>query len=915
MNKMSNPGSWSPFCFYLRVTLGVILVVFQWGCTLDVSVSNRNSQNGGGPTQGQFTFSGFDHGTFLGTQLNPDTARLENKAGVTAQLPGNSESNGWLDMTANRLLLHLNEETGTLVDHSGMGHNGAVVGTIRYQESGIFGRSVFFDASNDYIDMGSPASLDDLTQKTVVIWFKVENMPSSNGQNLVQKQNGGLAGWHIAVCDNHPGMYCNVSNSLVFHQGFDTNSGTWLLPADSISRRSWHFLAISYDASSDANKPLMYLDGVVVTPNERNTPSGTVLTDSAQNLTLGDRPIFGGEGLSGFIDEVAIWNRVLSETEIQTIYDRQSQSFEKQIWELPDSSDPAPWFDMTGNEFLLHLDETSGDAVDSSPNSLVGTQAGGINQDMPGHLDRSAHFDGTDNEYDFGNNLGLQGSPMTVSAWVYPRSFGDDFAGIISKFSSSGNYLLSTRNTGSVAFSIKGSGTTRTFQGPPIGIGQWSHLLVTQDNVTTGKIYINGHLAAEKTDYDITREDSGTSLRIGRNLNSGAYFDGFIDEVAIWSRLLSENEIRRLYERQAGHYSGYFQSEVFDAGRSVHWQTLSWSPQRPVLKELPDGGQSEEGFPEGNVDMSDLVGLWHFNGTEGGIPDDSTVPDTSGHSLNGSSFSGVGGDLIYELGVFNQSIKFNASDGAVDLGTDSSLVMNFPRSVSLWFRLSNLPSSTGQEVSFIGKGDQNAAAYEWKVWVSVSNNINVSTYPTGLLASQETHNIPSGVTQSDLHRWVHFAFTVDGMGNIAIFKNGVRRRTAVMTNTTTNTGSKTAIGGFAQNTSFYQSVNGSMDEVVIWNRQLSDSEVKDVYLRGALKARFQVRSCTEANCSNVDFIGPDGTEFSYYSTLTNPVNGLPSLSFSNLGENPYFQYRIYLESSDTNHVSEIRDVEIKASSE
>jgi len=83
--------------------------------------------------------------------------------------------------------------------------------------------------------------------------------------------------------------------------------------------------------------------------------------------------------------------------------------------------------------------------------------------------------------------------------------------------------------------------------------GKWVHLALTYDSEThLIKKYINGNLVQTTeliglTDYKIG--SSTYSVRIGRNAHHGAgYADGTIDEVRIYSRALSEDEIRRLYE-------------------------------------------------------------------------------------------------------------------------------------------------------------------------------------------------------------------------------------------------------------------------------------------------------------------------------------------------------------------------------
>jgi hypothetical protein len=69
--------------------------------------------------------------------------------------------------------------------------------------------------------------------------------------------------------------------------------------------------------------------------------------------------------------------------------------------------------------------------------------------------------------------------------------------------------------------------------------------------------------------------------------------------------------------------------------------------------------------------------------------------------------------------------------------------------------------------------------------------------------------------------------------------------------------------------------SGNIDEVAIWNRTLHLEEILQLYLRGANQIKYQVRTCTNADCSDQDaFIGdgwkgPGGNYLTYFSELYN----------------------------------------------
>ena len=81
--------------------------------------------------------------------------------------------------------------------------------------------------------------------------------------------------------------------------------------------------------------------------------------------------------------------------------------------------------------------------------------------------------------------------------------------------------------------------------------GSWKHVVFVFDSVThKGYLYINSVLQATEPAYT-TVDISGTT-KIGSFQNDANYFDGIIDEVGIWDKALSQEEVIALYNGGAG---------------------------------------------------------------------------------------------------------------------------------------------------------------------------------------------------------------------------------------------------------------------------------------------------------------------------------------------------------------------------
>ena len=74
--------------------------------------------------------------------------------------------------------------------------------------------------------------------------------------------------------------------------------------------------------------------------------------------------------------------------------------------------------------------------------------------------------------------------------------------------------------------------------------------------------------------------------------------------------------------------------------------------------------------------------------------------------------------------------------------------------------------------------------------------------------------------------------------------------------------------------------NGTIDEFAIWNRSLSDSEIEDIYLRGAVALNLSVRSCDDDACDTETWNSTgNNASFENISDLNIKLTG-PEITFS-----------------------------------
>lgn len=216
---------------------------------------------------------------------------------------------------------------------------------------------------------------------------------------------------------------------------------------------------------------------------------------------------------------------------------------------------------------------------------------------------RMTYSPGNNGDYIEVPALNLNTNTVTFTAWVKPEGVQNSWAGIL--FSRAGNTTagLSFANNNELRYHWNG-GNYGWASGLVAPQDAWSHVaLVIEPNQST--IYLNG-VPSVHTTTNAVEEFDGV-LRIGNDAAGGSRtLQGEIDEVCIWDRALSQNEIRRLRHLtkedivdsdinlrlylQANEDSGAI---IYDKSGSKLHSTMQGNVERRTSNVPAGGGQSE----------------------------------------------------------------------------------------------------------------------------------------------------------------------------------------------------------------------------------------------------------------------------------------------------------------------------------
>jgi len=203
-------------------------------------------------------------------------------------------------------LYHLNSLNGFIAyDSSGNGRDGVLT---NMEESdwvvGKLNNCLQFDGVNEFVNCGQIAGFERNVPFSVDGWFK--QGVSKDGLIICKDQNvSPYRGWGVNML---------ISGAIRFFLINNTNNRVDVQTNQIFNDNVWHYFAISYNGSSSASGVKVYIDGIL----RAITTSYDNLTDTiliANNLSIGARDN-GVGGIQGWLDELAIYTKVLTAEEV-----------------------------------------------------------------------------------------------------------------------------------------------------------------------------------------------------------------------------------------------------------------------------------------------------------------------------------------------------------------------------------------------------------------------------------------------------------------------------------------------------------------------------------------------------------------------------------------------------------------------
>jgi hypothetical protein len=745
-----------------------------------------------------------------------------------------------------------NENNATLGASSAVGVDDPVF-VAGHDSTGDNGTGLKFDGIDDYTDAGSTGNLSA---------FSISAWVYYDGLNTIWK----------GIVDQCRGFSSNGGFSLSVGDGSDPNKVVLMLAdgsapsphfttTDDLPLNQWVHIIAVWDGTTSASSMKIYFNSVRQSGTDENF--GTNLAAATLSTRIGG----SNATFPGSIDEVRIYNRALSEDEIRMLYNQKKPlldlkmdegsgyvahdssfgNYDGTVYGTNGTAESGGATTLTDTNKSWTTDEWSGETISiiygtglgqtrtvssntatavtvssawtTNPDATSVYQITSKDEWSEGKNATAINFDG-DDYVDLGDVLDMGKNDVTISAWIKTSSTGDQYWLSKSKAASQNYRYAVGVQTGKARIFMQGNGGTDVaFKGNiNVADNNWHFVSYLFDRDGNASIYVDGiyDAGASISSWNGVDMNSDNPFRVGTYTtadNSGLYgpFYGLVDDVTVYGYIRTQNEILADY----------------NASKSVK-------------------------LGAGNQDLSyGLVGYWNFEEGAG-----QTVYDSSGSGNNGilGMSSSIGSDEPIFNGGHDSSgdtgvgLGFDGVNDFVNLGNNSSL-NNSVYTVAAWIKN---PGVSGYdyiyESTYSGSGVSDQISFrlcsgsdDGRLYLRHGNDTSMATLTSD-------YRLDDGL-------WHFVVGSFDGSA-MKLYDNGSLIESVTTSIIPRPNNRNRVIGSYQGSVHFWV---GSIDEVRVYNRAISDDEVRMLYnqKKPILEMKFDEGSGTVAY--DESFNNNDGT--------------------------------------------------------
>lgn len=424
---------------------------------------------------------------------------------------------------------------GTVTDQSGNGRNGTYSTT--EVSLGRIGQGMYFNGTggSNKVQVADHSSLNPgMNSFTYGLWVKAKRSVSDWDMPFYKGgASAGDFGYDIELGNDVWGA--GISDGSTNYIAFFNDNG-WSGPY--LKNGQWYHLMAVIDRSN--NQLRTYRDGSLV---DTTSISGAGSIQTTKSLEFGGRTdIDGPLPYDGVIDDVRIYNKALTATEINRIY---------HLGATTHVNTTLPSTDLDNGlvgHWTFDGGTISGSTISDVAGSNNGTYTNGIGVG-PGKIGQGLLFgSSTYVSVPYNSSFNLT-SDMSVATWVKLDSSPTGPVSFVTRAGSSpAQFFLGIKEVGVDKLPYFDAGTQATSTAA-LSEDRWQLLVgVFNNTANTVSLYVDGQLDNSVTYTGTPASNTVSPVYIGSKDGTGEWVPGTMDDVRIYNRALSADEVKRLYE-------------------------------------------------------------------------------------------------------------------------------------------------------------------------------------------------------------------------------------------------------------------------------------------------------------------------------------------------------------------------------
>ena len=201
---------------------------------------------------------------------------------------------------------------GNANDESGNGNNGTNNGaTLTTDRNGVVDKAYSFDGIDDYIEVTNNAQVTLIGDLTMSAWVNTFGTNGQNYQTIISKRETYWTTEYAMILSYHSGVIhdTKLMTSRALGQGIQEQAWT----NNPYSTMNWEFWTIVYSSGQVS----LYKNGIL----DHSQPFTLIPSPQICPLLFGRNTLVdNSEQFFGKLDDIGIWNRALTDCEIQNLY-------------------------------------------------------------------------------------------------------------------------------------------------------------------------------------------------------------------------------------------------------------------------------------------------------------------------------------------------------------------------------------------------------------------------------------------------------------------------------------------------------------------------------------------------------------------------------------------------------------------